>query len=239
MSLYTFAYALKKPNGPLDISYPFANEFNDSQTLEIRQSYKQALSGYAPLPLNTPFNSGECNLDGISSLPPQITGARFVGDLNETIEGGRTKTWDRVWATIPQTQTGTATLSYTFPGYKFNNGFADSRDGYLNIREAPTYSVNAKLIREYYMVGSGTAYSGAFQIPTVSRQEYINTFGSQGTAPGDFVLSSAFGGFSSDPTLATYTGWVSAGTEIVADDSTLNPYKGNIWMRETPYVKAR
>lgn len=68
-------------------------------------------------------------------------------------------------------------------------------------------------------------------IPQIDRQRYYVT--SDNSEQGYVTTSTT------TPSLATYQGWVNNGEEIVAEDSTVELYMGNIWVRKTPYLIAR
>lgn len=41
------------------------------------------------------------------------------------------------------------------------------------------------------------------------------------------------------PSATTYSGWVTSGTEFVAEDGQLVRYIGSIWERKTRFIKAQ
>jgi hypothetical protein len=55
----------------------------------------------------------------------------------------------------------------------------------------------------------------------------------------DYVLSSAYPTYTTSPTAAAYAALVAAGTEIVAEESFVERYAGNIYSRTTKYVVAK
>jgi hypothetical protein len=82
-------------------------------------------------------------------------------------------------------------------------------------------------------------YASASLIPSITAQVY--TAGVGGTYYTDYIndaLSGPFTIVASVPSLTTYLGWVAGKTEIVAEDSQLHRWQGNIFLRQTRYVIA-
>jgi hypothetical protein len=62
-------------------------------------------------------------------------------------------------------------------------------------------------------------------------QTWRNIYGWQVNELGNGALTT--------PNIPTYSGWVGSGVELIAEDATIDRYVGNIWRRQTLYVKAK
>jgi hypothetical protein len=202
------------------LSYPFANN-GDLAHVVAEQQYIVQTESYTPPTLNSTITVGATTL-------------YLVGDYNHSpIDSGCIE-FTRRWSSIPALRNEFEMLSCQFPGYKFNtgNGFAD--------RGSPrSLSVPCLVVYEYFLCATGQTYTDPGLIPVIIRQRYILTFGAEGNSDVDFVLFSGFAGFFTTPSAPAYQALVTAGTLIVAEDSHIERYAGNIWVRITKYVAAQ
>lgn len=72
-------------------------------------------------------------------------------------------------------------------------------------------------------------------IPVLERQKFVEATSGYEI---NYVINAGWGTYGSTPTKATYLGWIAARTEMVAENSQLTRYRGNLWARRTPYVQA-
>lgn len=155
-------------------------------------------------------------------------------------------TWTRTWATVPLLYNSFSTISVIYPGYSsIDAGVGGSPAG----RPEFSASTRAKIVNEFFLVGPGTIYPNESAISlnssnqaTYSTGEVLELLG------GGVELMSAAGAnrpYTSIPTSNTYAGWVTTDTNsatsytLIAEQSGLDHYLGNIWRRSTVRVKAR
>jgi hypothetical protein len=86
------------------------------------------------------------------------------------------------------------------------------------------------------LTADGTDGVFAGGIPILRRQRFLEA--SSGYEI-NYVINSGWGTYGSIPSKATYQGWMANRTEMIALDSQLSPYAGNIHERVTLYVIAR
>ena len=188
-----------------------------------RETWWQTEADYTPLALDTAHGT--------------IAGAYLVSEENHARVGGGVLSWTRVYATVPSAWNDFVTVSYQFPGYKWNTG-----DGFVDRGEPRSISVPCRVLHEYFLCKTGQTYETPEDIPVIERQRYILTYGDEGVSDVDYVLINSDPGptgFLTTPSGAAYDALVTAGTEIVAEDSYLENHGGNIWCRITKYVVAR
>jgi hypothetical protein len=161
-----------------------------------------------------------------SDLPIAALGAAvFITDESFTDEGGGMCTFTRVWATVPAGYDDFESYAYAYPAILFR-------------RESLNLTTTSKVAYTYYLAGPGGTVATPNAIPQVEATRF--TYG-DGVSTGDTFYLSAF----STPTFVAYDGWrtTDAATlssySIVAEDSQLERYLGNIWRRTVRSVKAR
>lgn len=99
---------IPQANGSAEVVYPFA-QFDDLQTFEIRQVFRQLRRYWTPLALDTPIDLNLIDVDGVT-LP---TGAGEVFLLEESIPkdvGVGYCEWERTYGNIPATRMNQQTL---------------------------------------------------------------------------------------------------------------------------------
>jgi hypothetical protein len=212
--------ATAEEHGPLVYEYPF-DKLGDTSHFIASQVYRQIAGDYTPP-----------TLDATRTLKSVTT--YCVGDTTpQPIEAGLVE-FTRRWSTIPATRDDFATVSYQFPGYQYNTG-----DIFIDRGGPRSLTVTARMELEYFLCATGQTYETPAEIPVIERQRFILTYGTQGDSDVDYVLFSAFAGFETAPTATAYQAMVAAADEIVAEDSQIERYAGNIWCRVTKYVAAR
>lgn len=162
--------------------------------------------------------------------PPALSGpisigaetAYFVGDFGHSEAESGLTSFTRRWASVPALRYDYQTFIATYPG------IFDQRDSF-------TRSVTSQLEIEYFLCIPGQPYPTPDAIPTISAEEYFYLGDSLPRPAENFYLDA-----SSTPTLGTYMGTVTAGDyTIVAEDSSLERYMGDIWARTTRRVKPQ
>jgi len=189
---------------------------------------------FTPLALNTlhpefkTANSWERDFFLVSESPRQDAGGGLV-------------TWERTYAAVPAQHVDYETFVYQFPGYM---GFlanpatllTDTPGSFPVGREPFSDSVTSRIVTDYYLCASGQAYTTPGAIPTVPRLKYYYTTADQ---EAKYLADNPPYAVQSTPSRATYSGYVTGGTEIVVEDSKLDRWMGNIYQRRTRYAVAK
>lgn len=147
--------------------------------------------------------------------------------------GSGVRKWTRKYALVPD--------SWSEPGGNYSYNFI----GIVSFPLLPTgrvrqvLEVPMRIQRDYFLVGSGGTYgTEALMVAgaTIPQQVYALTL-----YPSSFVqLLTAIGAdVPTTPSSDQYLSWVNTGSEIAVDTSVFVRWMGNIWCRETRYVKAR
>lgn len=203
-------------------SFPIVGD-NTAQIIE--QDFQIAYGSFAALALNTAHAS--------------IATAYLVeeGPLNDLGDG--TMQWTRRYATVPATRSDYESFSYRFPGYlgtlnpPYNQYYGDDPEG----RDPLVLTVSSRVEYKYALCAAGQTYTtpaAFYAAQGVAAQVY--TINTNDEARVDYLFDGSPS--ASDPTLTAYQALVAAGTEIVAEDSVLSRYMGNIYQIATRYVVA-
>jgi hypothetical protein len=237
-----------QPFGPPRFIQPFERP-NTSYVLE--QEFVQLSSRFSSLALNTPHN------DYPSYLLVKESPTTPVG-VGECIR------WTRTYAQTPSTRSEPSTLAYQFIGFFGIRGVVLSTGTAGTIgRLRFTKSVTATVKYDYFLTGVGQAYLDATTIPVIAAQKYYTRIGTVTVSGGTASFTGSYTAGSPDdvhqgiptdyiadvgtdlvisptvPTRATYQTWIKNGTQIVAEDSSISPWMGNIYVRQTKYVTAQ
>jgi hypothetical protein len=228
-------FVLAQVNGPYRLSAPIP-DINANYLLE--QDMMQNDINYVPLPLNTNH--------------PTLPLYKLVSEDQPTTTGG-VRQWTRTYARVPAQWTDTATLEYLFIGWggtfvsdgRFPGGIDPTS---VQGRERFTKSVNAKIVYDYFLVGIGGSYLTKQLIPVTQKTRYYYNVGGifpAGKVDVNYIwdITGSFG-TASTPSLTDYFDLCNtdaAATDsfsLVAESSRVTRWKGNIFQRETIYVKA-
>jgi hypothetical protein len=174
--------------------------------------------------------------------------------------GGGLVDWVQTYALVPNTRNDPSSISYNFIGYY---GTVANLAVALTLkavgRPRNTFVVKCRIQNDYYFCATGQTYTTFSQIPIILAQRY---YVSQGTISGStwtptYTLGSAadlatasdqndlwniadWGGLiPTRPTQAAYAAMILAGTEIVAENSTISRWQGNIFQRQTKFIVAQ
>lgn len=232
-------FTLASASGGKEKSFPFDG---DSESFVSTQEFMQFYANWARLPLN--------------SVDPDDPLAYLVAESPLQDLGGGIVKWSRTYARIPATRYEYESYAYTFPGYvatleqRLTTPWA-LPSGTFTATDDPgrrplTESVTSRLLHEYFLVGANGQYDAASDIPAIAAQTYrygayfgVNAGGDLPDKllwPATTILGAVNG---TSPTKEAYQALVVAGTEIVAEDSKLRRWRGNIYERVTRYVKAK
>lgn len=160
----------------------------------------------------------------LNTAHPLIPDSYLVQETPRRDIGNGLVQWTRIYAKIPPTWDDGGSMNYHFVGYIFGNtsgSNTEARDSFVD-------AVPVRLQKDYFLVGDG-GYDSILDIPLLQAQEYYGVGG-----PGYPVRM--LGGIST-PTKDDYIEMI--GTEIVAENSSLAHWNGNIWERTTPYIIAK
>lgn len=228
-----------QPNGPRRWRQPFS----DNEVLVFDQDWQVLHDYYEPSVLDIQDDD----------YPDFF----LVLESPATSVGGPVLQMTRSYAKVPSVRDEWESFSYTFPGINANT-VSPSRPYYTYGREPMTLTVPSRVRYDYWHVGfsitpvTQTKIKNPYQIPVVEAQRYWG-IGGRGWPADENKL-----GELSTPTSEQYLQlvystsvpvpvWPSAqtvhlvyqGAEIVAEDSTINRWMGNIWERKTRYVRAQ
>lgn len=240
---YTVATAVSNPV----LSQPFEG---DSGEYVLTQDFWQFLANFSALPLNTPY----------TTLP--FAGYYLVGESPLTDLGGGLCKWTRTYAQVPATRNDPSSLAYPFIGYYGRVANLATSSSFPVIgRPRQSLPVTCRIQSDYFLIGATppASFTNISLIPVIAATKYYVPQGSiiggvfaptyaagstNDLATGtdtDFIWDPAsFGGIiPTIPSRTTYQGWITAGTEVVAEASQLSRWKGNIYQRQTKYVIAR
>ena len=219
-------------------TFPFDG---DNQSFYTEQDFMQLYSSFEPLVLNSP--------------DPDDPIAYLVSESQLMDMGGGVAKWTRVYARIPQSRSDYESFSYNFPGFAATLGthlttpWALPSGTFTAVddpgRTPRVESVTSRLLHEFFLVGANGQYDTADDIPSIGAQRYVYGSGFGANAGGDLPdriiwpvnVTGVTNGTS--PTTEEYKALVAAGSEIVAEDSKLRRWRGNIYERVTRYVVAK
>ena len=210
--------------GPLVLSFPFGDR--DTTAIIYTQRFMVYRANYAAPTL--------------SSANGTYATAYCVGDTNFEGLGAGIICYDRQWATIPANRNEWNTKDYEFIGLITATGPQPPFDQYWELdpeggRDPDVQRVNQRLYHEYFLCVAGQTYETPGAIPVIQAQQYI--LESNPNAKRRYLLPAGIYSSDTDPTTEAYLAMV--GDEIVSEDSDLQRYLGEIYVRITPYVVAR
>jgi hypothetical protein len=216
------AYTTATLNGAYRQSFPIAG---DVTAKVIEQDFQIAYGSFSALALNTAHAT--------------VTTAYLVEETPLSDLGGGIVQWTRRYATKPATRSEYETFSYRFPGYlgtgnpPYNQYYGADPVG----RDPQVLTVPSRIEYVYARIfSSGGDYTTVAAFFAASGQAaQVYSVSSNAEARVDYLFD---GSPTSTPTLTAYKALVTAGTEIVAEDSKLTRYMGNIYEISTRYVVA-
>lgn len=216
----------------------------DNKLCMFEQTYMQLSRRFLPATLGTPD----------ISFPDYF----LVQESPTTDIGGGLCTWTRTYARVPDTRDEFETYVFKYPGYigqtVTQNGVTISlTEGGGTQREPFTVTVNSRLAYKYFAVGITRGITTPKDIPVYERfQVYQPVYSGASDIRG---LVTEYLGATTNPTASTYYFNSQARTitatpnafspneisvkgtyELVAEDSNLKRWMGNIYERVTRYV---
>lgn len=188
----------------------------------ITQKWMQLESQFVPLRLNTEH--------------PSYVDYILVEESPLQDRGGGVVEWTRTYAIVPQ--------SYNEPGGSYNYSFIGFYGVFgINVtnvtgRDRYTKSVPVKVQRDFFLVDEavGPLFDWS-QIPIIEAQRYF--YAGTPHLDVDFLADSPPFTTATTPSRSEYLALVAANQYIVAETSRISRWKGNIYQRETLYIKAQ
>ena len=214
--------------GAARISFPIEGDITAKL---IEQDFMIAFSSFAALALGTAH--------------PTIGSTYLVSESPLQDMGGGIALWTRNYATVPAARDEFETFNYKFPGLlsdsgtnpPYNQYWVASDDG----RDPTTKTVISRLRHDYTYTTTPAA-----SITILTAQVF--TLDSNTNAVIDYLLPAGDYWSDSNPTKEEWVALVAGGSgigsgaaagEFIAEDSSIERYMGNIWVRKTRYVKAQ
>lgn len=191
------------------------------------QEFCQNAADFTPQDLNSPHP------DEVDPTNPVWI---LVEETNFQDLGAGVIQWTRRYARQPSTYSRVeGTIAYNFIGYFGTFGINPTT---VTGRGRFTDIVALRVQRDYYIVGpeSYADYATPQEIPIIQEQKYYITDEDQRT---DYLGDDTILDTPSTPTRTDYEAMIAAQDEIVAQPSKVSPWQGNIYVRETFYIKAK
>lgn len=213
-------WTTKEPTGKARIAYPIDG---DVATYTIEQDFIQLRANYSAAALNalhsTQVSGGDASAYLVEIGPHEDLGQGVIK-------------WTEVYSTKPADRNEYESYAYNFIGYY---GVWGTEETTISGRPRFTQSVTSRLAHKYYIPGVDGGITTAADIPIIAAQTYI--YGTT-TNNVDYLADAPPFSAATVPSRTTYEGWVSGGTEIVAEQSIVRRWRGGIYERVTRYVKA-
>jgi hypothetical protein len=192
----------------------------------LTQDFMVNLNNFASLDLNTPH--------------PDFSDFVLVAEgERKDVTGGKVQ-WTRTYAKVPATYSEPGgNISYHFIGLEGVIGAIGVTS--VTGRERFSKNVPVKIARDFFLVGVGQTYTTFEAIPVISATRYY--YGATPYLDIDYLADSPPFAQASNPSRTQYQAMITADASpnsfsIVAEDSVLTRWLGNIYIRETRYIKA-
>lgn len=182
----------------------------------LTQDFVQNLADYVPLALDTPH--------------PDYPDFMLASESEQRDQGGGKVRWTRTYAKLPdEFSKPRGNFNFTFPGwsglvYGGFVGYGGSNDGRIPLNK----TVACLVTRTFYRTTDPDT-----DIPILPKFQVL--YGSGVTA--DYTTDTQGAFTDTTPSTTDYQASVAAGDYLVAQDSTWDVWQGNIYLRETYYVK--
>lgn len=219
-------------HGAFRRSFPIAG---DTTAQIIEQDFQIAYGSFAALALSTAH--------------PTVATAYLVGESPQQDLGGGIVQWTRTYATIPANRDEFSTFSYKLPGIWGTanppyNQYWVSENG--NGRDPLVDSIPSRIRHEYFLCEAGQTYTTPTAIPILPGMEISLTTNDQ--ARMEYLLPAGVFVADTVPTREAWEALIAGGAgmgtganngEFIAEDSTVERYMGNIYVRSTRYCMAK
>lgn len=215
-------------------SFPFEG---DVSSFIVEQDYQVLLTSYSPLALSTAHGT--------------YTNAYLVRESELENLGAGVVKFTRYYAQIPASRSDYETFNFNFPGLLATTGtitppYNQYWSATGNGRDPFLATANSRIYSEYFLCATGQTYETPSEIPILEVIKFTLDLNDQ--ARIDYLLSDT-GGYWSDsqPTREEWEDLIAGGTgigtgaaagEFIGEDSRLTRWQGEIYCRQTRYVKA-
>ena len=210
--------------GAAEKSFPIEG---DNSSFIVEQDFVIAIGSFSPLALNTAH--------------PTYTTAYLVKESPLQDLGAGIMRWTRTYAQIPATRDDYETSVYRFPGFlgagtppysQYQIAVGDQRDPFEK-------SCVTRVENEYFLCAAGQTYVSPDLIPIIPATKYH--FDGIENNLVDYLVDHTTNPFATEtvPSLPDYLAMITAGDEVVVEDSRVERWMGNIYVRKTRYVKAQ
>lgn len=199
----------------------------------LTQPFMQLLSAFTELNLNTAH--------------PTYTDYLLVEESPREDLGGGLVKWNRIFAKVPAQHVEMETIPYNFIGLAGTTGIPDFPS---DVPDAKTgryrfvWTVPVKVQHDYFLL-DGSTYTSPQQLAYLNFIEETRYY--RGSDPAwltDWLVNSPPWTQATTPTLTSYNAMVAADAasatsfSLVAQSSVFNRWRGNIFQRQTRYIKA-
>lgn len=215
----------------------------------IQQRYRQ-LGTYTPPALNT--------------VHPDFAGFFFVGDGDQQPLGGGVQEWIRRWAAVPATHDEPQSYPMTLIGLFATGGPVTFTTGRLQ----RTQVVTSRVQHDYFLTGAGATYATANDVPRINGMKFLLQISNSSQVgsiyyPTDILATNTIptvSYYQAMMRLALKKSWTGSvvsqtildadgsvrmsdspnplGSQFAAEDSRIDRWEGNIFVRTTRYVLA-
>ena len=198
------------------------------------QEWMQSRKSFRSTPLNTAHPSYR--------QTPDYSAWKLVAEGPRQDVGGGIVKWSRTYAKVPDSHDEYESYSYSFIGF-IGVWTVGNLSSSVQATGRPRQSivVTSRVQHDYFLVGSGGSYATASLIPIIKGQRYLAAVPGPSEPLYVDYLWDIGGGLAnaSSPSRTEYNAMIVAGTEIVAEDSRLSRWMGNIFLLQTRFVVAQ
>lgn len=199
--------------------FPRVNQF-----LVLTQDFRQNEDDFTPLDFNTPHDDFPTFLL-VHESELQDLGNGVVKWTRTYVDCGAFVDGKAVAPCITYEDAGT--INFTFPGIN-PELLADGA------RNPLTMTVTARIVYEYFLTGAGQEFESPADIPVIPQFQVLTTLYGLATQ-NTFLLYNGL----TNPDATEYKQMITDEDEIVAQDSNVSQWQGNIFQRITHYIKAQ
>lgn len=191
----------------------------------VRQEFMQRADSFNPQALNTRYKDSFADADDfeICFTTQGLAGNNFfLVEETEPTRIGIMYVWTRVFAMIPQQHAQPSNYNYNFIGFLVTG---------IN-RERFQQVVPAKIVFDYFLIEDS---DDILAIPTNVAQIYFIKTDTTGENKSYLAQKLTGAGTFSEtsPTYEEYQNWIATSRAIVAEDSSIQRWMGNIIERQT------
>lgn len=176
----------------------------------------------------------------LSSANADVATAYCIGDSELEDIGAGIARYTRQWATIPANRNEWGSFAYQFPGLLGSSNPPYSQYWTADIgggRDPVTLPAKSRIYHEYFLCAAGQTYTTPGDIPAIEKTRFSLASNLEATIV--YLLPASVYWSDSVPTKEAYQAMIAAEDELVAEDSFLERYAGEIYVRRTRYVIAQ